>query len=211
MVDKQLKKRGINDDKVLNAFLTVPRHRFVPEDRQEMAYEDGPLPIGEGQTISQPYIVAEMIQALDLHENDNVLEVGTGSGYATAILSRITEKVYSIERYQLLADKADKLFESLGYDNIEINIGDGTKGWQKKAPFSGILVSAAAPEIPQTLKRQLKKDGCLVLPVGDRNIQELFQLRYKDDGEYSKKSMGMVRFVPLIGKEGWKKGDSKRW
>ena len=204
MVDRQLKKRGIRNKLVLDAFLTVPRHRFVPGDMQELAYRDGPLPIDEGQTISQPYIVAEMVEALNLVRDDEVLEVGTGSGYATAILSRIVKKVYSIERFQLLAKKAEKLFQSLNYDNIEIEIGDGTKGWQKKAPFAGILVSAAAPEIPEGLKLQLKKGGYLVVPVGDKNIQELLQIKYKGDDIYNENSMGMVRFVPLVGEEGWK-------
>lgn len=204
MVDRQLKKRGISDELVLDAFLTVPRHRFVPGDMQELAYRDGPLPIAEGQTISQPYIVAEMVEALNLTRDDKVLEVGTGSGYATAILSRIVKKVYSIERFRLLAKKAEKLFQSLNYDNIEIKIGDGTKGWQTQAPFAGILVSAAAPEIPGGLKLQLKKGGYLVVPVGNKNIQELLQIKYNEQDNYSKKSLGMVRFVPLVGKEGWK-------
>ncbi len=203
MVDRQLKKRGIEDEKVLTAFMTVPRHKFVPADMQRMAYRDGPLPIGEGQTISQPYIVAEMIEALNLDKNDKVLEVGTGSGYATAILSRIVDKVYSIERYSLLAQKAEEIFQKLNYTNIEIKVGDGTTGWEEKAPFSGILVSASAPGVPQTLKEQVKQNGYLVIPVGDRSIQELWQIEKRGDDNYHKKSLGMVRFVPLVGREGW--------
>ncbi len=203
MVKTQLVDRGIDDGAVLNAFREVPRHKFVPEELQEKAYEDTPLLIEEGQTISQPYIVAEMIQALEPGKEDVVLEVGTGSGYAAAVLSRIVSRIYTIEFHETLAEKAENRYNELGYDNIEITIGDGSKGWPEKAPFSGILVSAAAPDIPDTLLEQLKIGGKLVLPVGDKYLQELLQITKVSEEELSKKALGKVRFVPLVGEEGW--------
>ncbi len=202
MVEQQLIGRDIEDSSVLAAFREVPRHEFVPEEQQDNAYQDSPLPIDEDQTISQPYIVAEMIETLRPEAGDRVLEVGTGSGYATAILSRLAEKVYSIERFKKLARKAESRFQSLGYKNIELHIGDGTKGWSEKAPYEGILVSAAAPEIPVSLQEQLAPGGRMVVPVGDKGMQKLFRLEYKN-GEIKKNNLGLVRFVPLIGEEGW--------
>lgn len=203
MVEEQLKGRDIKDSSVLAAFMEVPRHEFVPEEQDDNAYEDRPLPIGKDQTISQPYIVAEMIQGLELEAGDKVLEVGTGSGYATAILSRIVSKVYSVERFEGLAREAESHLQSLNYNNIEIHIGDGTKGWPEESPYDGILVSAAAPEIPSSLQEQLVAGGKMVVPVGKKGIQKLFQVEYRQ-GQLKKSNLGLVRFVPLIGEEGWK-------
>lgn len=204
MVENQIISRGIGNEAVLEAFRTVPRHIFVPDRLKERAYEDNPLPIGEGQTISQPYIVALMIAALEPEESDNILEVGTGSGFAAAVLSRIVSRVYSIERYEVLADRAREVYAELGYDNIEVIAADGSSGWPEKAPFDGILVSAAAPRVTETLKKQLKPGGNLVIPVGDKTMQDLIQIKYDSSGKYREKSLGLVRFVPLIGKKGWK-------
>lgn len=206
MVQKQLKRRGIKDEKVLEAFREVPRHEFVPEDKRDRAYEDRPLPIGYGQTISQPYIVAEMIAALELESGDKVLEVGTGSGYAAAVLSRIVEHVYGLERIIELAEKGQKLCAGLGYDNVTIEPGDGTTGWPENAPFDGILVSAAAPEIPEPLVKQLKNGGRLVIPAGSKYSQKLLLIQKKDE-DTVKKQLGRVRFVSLIGEKGWKDSD----
>jgi protein-L-isoaspartate(D-aspartate) O-methyltransferase len=185
--------------------LTVPPHLFAPEEQGDFAYYDGPLSIGEGQTISQPYIVAYMIEALHPRKDDRVLEIGTGSGYAAAVLSRLVSVVYTIERIETLAKQAEKLLKKLKYENIEVVIGDGTKGLPGKAPFDGIIVSAASPVIPKSLVDQLETGGRMVIPLGDRNMQELI-LVYKDtEGVISERSLGSVRFVPLIGDEGWKK------
>lgn len=203
MVSTQLIPLGIKDKNVLKAMLTVPRHYFVPQNLQSYAYEDRPLPIAEGQTISQPYIVAFMAEALEPEPSHRILEIGTGSGYAAAVLSRIVSTVYTIERHKTLADGARDKFDDLGYDNIRVHIGDGTKGWAEEAPFHGILVSAGAPATPDTLLKQLKPGGVLVIPVGDRGYQELLRIRKGKDGKCSREIMGMVKFVPLIGKEGW--------
>lgn len=204
MVKKQLIRRGIEDKKVLDAFREVPRDKFVPDDVKEYSYHDGPLPIGKDQTISQPYIVAEMVEALELEKEDIVLEIGTGSGYEAAILSRIVKEVYSVERFQSLADKAKNILDNLGYKNINIKVGDGTLGWpvgDKK--FDGIIVSAGAPAIPESYKKQLKKRGYLVIPVGSRALQNLYKARKNSEDNLSKHSLGHVRFVPLIGEQGW--------
>ncbi|MFW6007072.1 MAG: protein-L-isoaspartate(D-aspartate) O-methyltransferase [Bacillota bacterium] len=203
MIEQQLKPRGIKDPEVLEAFLTVPRHEFVPENLKHNAYQDRPLPIQEGQTISQPFIVAQMIEALKPKPGKKMLEVGTGSGYATAVLSRIINRVYSIERYPELAEQAEKKFEKLGYDNIEVTVGDGTKGWEEKSPFAGIMVSAAAPDIPEPLIEQLEVGGYLVIPVGGKNLQDLYQVKKISDNDLNQKNLGSVRFVPLVGEEGW--------
>ncbi|BAF60859.1 MAG: protein-L-isoaspartate(D-aspartate) O-methyltransferase [Pelotomaculum sp.] len=203
MVYEQLISRGIENDDVIQSMLEVPRHRFVPKHLQEYAYQDGPLAIGEGQTISQPYIVALMIEALEPAPSDRVLEVGTGSGYAAAVLSRIVSVVYTIERFDSLARGARSLFQSLKYDNIYVRTGDGTKGWPEAAPFDGIIVSAGAPAVPQTLCGQLKPGGRLVAPVGDKRWQELLVVRRALDGGYNVKKLGTVFFVPLVGEEGW--------
>jgi protein-L-isoaspartate(D-aspartate) O-methyltransferase len=205
MVEEQLKYRGLVNEAVLAAMLAVPRHQFVPEEQGDFAYYDGPLCIGEGQTISQPYIVAYMIEALHPDKDDRVLEIGTGSGYAAAVLSRLVAQVYTVERLENLAKQAEKTLKKLKYENVEVVIGDGTKGLPDKAPFNGIIVSAASPVIPKSLVDQLDTGGRMVIPLGDRNMQELV-LIYKDtEGFIKERNLGSVRFVPLIGDEGWKK------
>lgn len=204
MVKKQLIRRGIEDKKVLDAFREVPRDKFVPDHVKEYSYHDGPLPIGKDQTISQPYIVAEMVEALELEKEDIVLEIGTGSGYEAAILSRIAKEVYTVERFQTLADKAKSILDDLGYKNINIKVGDGTLGWPDgDKVFDGIIVSAGAPAIPESYKKQLKKRGHLVIPVGSRALQNLYKVRKNSEDDLSKHSLGHVRFVPLIGEQGW--------
>ncbi|MCG9966503.1 protein-L-isoaspartate(D-aspartate) O-methyltransferase [Pelotomaculum terephthalicicum JT] len=203
MVEKQLIPYGISNEAVLSSMLEVPRHLFVSEQLQAYAYADCALPIDEGQTISQPYIVALMAEALRPDPADAVLEIGTGSGYAAAVLSRIVSKVYTIERHKNLAGQAQSRFQTLKYENIIVRIGDGSKGWTGKAPFDGILVAAGAPVIPESLGNQLKAGGCLVVPVGDRHHQELLRLEKKPDGSFDRENLGGVRFVPLVGEEGW--------
>ncbi len=202
MVEKQLKRRGIADQAVLDAFLEVPRHSFVPDDMKKYAYQDRPLPIGEGQTISQPYIVALMLEALELKAEDSVLEIGTGCGYVCALLSRIVEQVYGIERLEKLAEKTRENCQELRFDNIEVKAGDGTKGWPEKAPFAGIIVSAAAPDIPDSLVEQLNEGGIMVIPTGEKHVQRLEKIENRD-GELHRENLSMVRFVSLIGEEGW--------
>src|ERR687895_2187713 len=167
MVDVQIARRGVRDRRVLDAMRRVPREAFVEEGFEEFAYEDGPLPIGEGQTISQPYIVALMIEAAEVTPADSVLEVGAGSGYAAAVVSQIADRVYAIERHPSLGKSARQRFKQLGYDNIELRVGDGTRGWPEAAPFNAILVAAAGPSTPQALKDQLDVGGRLVIPVGE--------------------------------------------
>jgi len=180
----------------------VPRHLFVEEALQSQAYSDHPLPIGEKQTISQPYMVALMTEALQLKGNEKVLEIGAGSGYQSAILAELAERVFSIERIRALAIKARQLLYELGYINIEIKIFDGTYGWAEEAPFDGIIVTAGAPDIPQPLVDQLVMDGRLVIPVGDAYVQDLIRVT-KTKGEMKKEDLGGCRFVKLIGKYGW--------
>ncbi|MFW6266498.1 MAG: protein-L-isoaspartate(D-aspartate) O-methyltransferase [Halanaerobiales bacterium] len=203
MIENQLISRGISDERVLEAFLEVPRHFFVPAAHRRQAYADRPLPIGKNQTISQPYIVAQMIEELRLDKEDVVLEVGVGSGYAAAILSQIVKKVYGIELYEELIEEAEKRFDDLEYNNIELKQGDGTLGWEEKSPFDGILVSAAAPHIPQSLWEQLRNEKYMVIPVGDKFVQKLMQAKKTAEGEVINRNLGMVRFVSLKGKEGW--------
>ncbi|MCL6634921.1 MAG: protein-L-isoaspartate(D-aspartate) O-methyltransferase [Peptococcaceae bacterium] len=202
MVELQLVPRGISSEPVLQAMLAVPRHCFVPPRLQAHAYYDGPLAIGEGQTISQPFVVALMIEALEPAPAHRVLEVGTGSGYAAAVLSRIVSMVYTIERFESLAGEARSRFRALNYANIRVRVGDGTKGWPEEAPFDGIVVSAGAPSVPGSLCDQLKPGGCLVIPVGDRRCQELLRVR-RTDGGFARENLGPVHFVPLVGEEGW--------
>jgi protein-L-isoaspartate(D-aspartate) O-methyltransferase len=203
MVINQIQARGIKDPRLLKAMAKVPRHLFVDEALQGQAYNDYPLPIGEKQTISQPYIVALMTEALELTLDDRVLEVGTGSGYQTAILAELCAKVYSIERIQSLVAKARKIFDQLGYLNIVVTIGDGTMGWKEYAPFDAILVTAGAPEVPKPLMEQLADGGRLVVPVGDHYSQDLIKVvRTKDD--FQQFNLGGCRFVDLIGEHGWK-------
>ncbi|MBM7557387.1 protein-L-isoaspartate(D-aspartate) O-methyltransferase [Halanaerobacter jeridensis] len=203
MIKQHLIPRGIKNERVLAAFKKVPREEFVPPEIEAEAYQDRPLPIGEGQTISQPYIVAEMIQALEPTPGDKILEIGTGSGYAAAVLAEIVETVYGVERHQSLVDEAQTRLTRLNYDNVKLEVGDGTIGWAENAPYDGILVSAAAPEIPNSLVEQLVKGGYLVIPIGTKNIQQLYQIKKIEDDKITKKELGRVRFVPLLGEKGW--------
>jgi len=202
MVEEQIVSRGIKDPRVIAAMKKVPRHLFVEEALQSQAYSDHPLPIGEKQTISQPYMVALMTEALQLKEKEKVLEIGAGSGYQTAILAELAEKVFSIERIRSLAIKARQLLYELGYFNVEIKIFDGTHGWMEEAPFDAIIVTAGAPDIPQPLLDQLAIDGRLVIPVGDAYAQDLMRVTKTKEG-IKKEELGGCRFVKLIGKYGW--------
>ncbi len=202
MVNEQIRGRGIRDARIIKAFLEVPRHRFVDEYLKYKAYEDYPLSIGHGQTISQPYMVALMTEALNPQPEDSILEIGTGSGYQAAILSRLCATVYSIERISALASKARRIHDELGYFNIHIRIGDGTRGLPSGAPYSGIIVTAGAPHVPEALIDQLCEGGRLIIPVGDQMLQELKRLTKTRDG-VSEESLGGCRFVKLIGNNGW--------
>jgi protein-L-isoaspartate(D-aspartate) O-methyltransferase len=203
MVRSQMKARGIKDPKVLAAFRCVPRHLFVSEALRDQAYGDYPLPIGEQQNISQPYIVAEMTQALELEKNDRVLEIGTGSGYQAAILAQIVYRVYTIERIRSLHIQARSLFDKLRYHNIVTRYGDGTKGWQQESPFDAIVVTAGAPEIPEGLVNQLVAGGRLVVPVGNQHTQELIKIDRRGN-TFQQTNLGGCRFVKLVGEFGWK-------
>ncbi len=203
MVKEQLMPRGIFDPLVLKSFAKVEREYFIPEDEKSYAYEDGPLPIGEGQTISQPYIVALMTQAAELDEDSIVLEIGTGSGYQAAILSHICRQVYTIERFPDLAESAKKCFQHFGYTNIKSRVGDGTHGWQEHAPYDAIITTAAAPDIPKSLAEQLKIGGRLLIPIGDPLSQKLEKVTRLSEEEFEREVIEYVRFVPLIGEEGW--------
>jgi len=210
MVENQIKARGITDKCLLDAFRKVERHLFIPGNPDQFAYADGPLSIGEGQTISQPYIVALMLDMLKIKPEDIVLEIGTGSGYQTAIIAEITQAVYSIERIPSLAKNAEQLLKKLGYSNINIQQGDGTTGWKPEnesemdITFDAIVVSAAAPYVPESLLAQLKDGGRLVLPCGNRYVQDLICVK-KENGKIIKENFGGCQFVPLIGEQGWKK------
>lgn len=203
MVDTQIAGRGVRDEHVLRAMRAVPRERFVGAGLAEFAYEDSPLPIGEGQTISQPYVVAAMIEAGEIGPDDRVLEVGAGSGYAAAVVAKIADKVYAIERHEALGSAARDRLETLGYRNIEVRIGDGTKGWPDAAPFDAILVSAGGPQVPQALKDQLAIGGRLVIPVGRDRDQKLTKVTRTSRTEFDEEDLGAVSFVPLIGEQGW--------
>ncbi len=202
MVRVQIESRGITDLKVLEAMRKVPRHLFVSEALMDQAYGDFPLPIGDQQTISQPFIVAEMTQALQLKEEDRVLEIGTGSGYQAAIIAEIAFRVYTVERIHSLFVKARKLFDKLCYHNIVTRYSDGTAGWQDESPFDAIIVTAGAPEIPNVLVSQLAVGGRMVIPVGDRYSQKLIRL-YRDQQGICRTDLGGCRFVKLIGEHGW--------
>lgn len=204
MVETQLVPRGIHDELVLAAFEKVPRHRFVPGELLETAYGDYPLPIGEGQTISQPYIVALMTEVLQLKRKESVLEVGTGSGYQAAILAEIAEEVYSVERFQKLAKRAKGVLEKLGYGNVKVKVGDGTLGWEEFAPYDGIIVTAGAPHAPHPLVDQLKEGGRMVVPIGGGFSQMLTLVEKTGGGKVSSQNICGCVFVPLIGEEGWK-------
>ncbi|MBI5181243.1 MAG: protein-L-isoaspartate(D-aspartate) O-methyltransferase [Nitrospirae bacterium] len=202
MVDDQLIPRGISEPRVLSAMRKVPRHLFVEEALQDRAYGDYALPIGEKQTISQPFMVALMTEALELSGSEIVLEIGTGSGYQAAILAELSRQVYSIERIPSLALRAKKVIEDLGYKNVDIKIYDGTLGWEEKSPFDGIIVTASAPDIPKSLTDQLKLGGRLMIPVGTRHFQTLIKVVKKKDG-LVKMALTECVFVPLIGAYGW--------
>lgn len=202
MIEEQLVARGITDARVLEAMRTVPRHLFVEDAMQAHAYGDFPLPIGNGQTISQPYIVALMTLALHLSGTERILEIGTGSGYHAAILSRLCQKVYTVERIDGLVSRARRVFDKLRYYNIVSRIDDGTEGWPAEAPFDGIIVTAGGPHIPEPLLEQLADSGRLVMPVGGQTVQEL-QLVEKRHGTFTITPLEQVRFVDLIGTHGW--------
>ncbi len=197
MIESQIRSRGIKDENVLKALDEVPRHLFVPEDLRERAYGDEPLPIGSGQTISQPYIVAYMTEQLDLQPEDRVLEVGTGSGYQAAVLSRLVDSVYSIEILPELSKQAQQVIRELGYENIYFRVGNGFYGWPEHAPYDAIIVTAAPGKIPDPLVEQLKEGGQMIIPVGDY-FQELYLLK-KEEGKIKKQKKLPVRFVPLQG------------
>ena len=202
MVEDQITLRGIKDARLIAAMKEIPRHLFVEEALQSQAYTDHPLPIGEKQTISQPYMVALMTEALLLTGKEKVLEIGTGSGYQTAILAEMCEKVFSVERIRPLAVRARKLLYELGYFNVEIKIFDGTFGWMEESPFDAILVTAGSPDIPQPLVDQIAIGGRLVIPVGDAFVQDLFRVTKTEEG-VKREDLGGCRFVKLIGKYGW--------
>jgi protein-L-isoaspartate(D-aspartate) O-methyltransferase len=205
MVESQLRARGIRDERVLSAMFLVPRHEFVSAEYRDQAHEDHPIPIGEGQTLSQPYIVAIMLEALALKPTDTVLEVGTGSGYQTALLAELARQVYSVERHVSLARTAQATLVRLGYTNVEVVLGDGSHGLPERAPFDAIIVSAAAPQIPPPLFAQLREGGRMVIPVGPAHAQEL-QLVRKQAGKPVIANLEGCRFVPLIGSEGYPSG-----
>ncbi|MEE9507651.1 MAG: protein-L-isoaspartate(D-aspartate) O-methyltransferase [Anaerolineales bacterium] len=202
MVRDQIVPRRISDERVLSAMRTVPRHRFVPPDLRHLAYTDAPLPIGHRQTISQPYIVALMTSLLELKEDDKVFEVGTGSGYQAAILAHIANQVFTIERIGEIADKTRELFQELGLKNIHVVEGDGSLGLEEEAPFDAIIVTAAAPKVPEPLKEQLADGGRMVLPVGGRNGQ-ILELWKRKGRKLEKDRLAPVAFVPLVGDQGW--------
>jgi protein-L-isoaspartate(D-aspartate) O-methyltransferase len=202
MVRKQLMARGITDTSVLAAMRAVPRHLFVEQSIRGEAYDDSPLPIGRGQTISQPYMVAVMTELLSLTGSERVLEIGTGSGYQTAILSRLCEWVYTVERIESLSHTAEEIVTLLGYENISFSVGDGTEGWPAEAPFDGIIVTAGAPNIPQVLVDQLAVGGRLLIPVGSRYSQTLKKVTRTPQGLQTEDHTG-CRFVDLVGKFGW--------
>lgn len=202
MVDKQLLPRGINDQKVIQAFRNVPRHKFVPQEYQKSSYGDFPLPIGENQTISQPYIVALMTQVLKINETDKILEIGTGSGYQAAILASLAKEVYSIERKESLAEKAIMSLKELGFKNVIIKVGDGTLGLEEYAPYDKIIVTSAAPYLPPPLQEQLNVGGRIVIPIS-AGFGQMLTLFIKEKGQFKKENVCGCTFVPLIGKYGF--------
>lgn len=210
MVEQQIISRGIEDQRVLDAMLQVPRHLFVEPGLQGHAYSDASLPIGEKQTISQPYMVAAMSAALELQGHERILEIGTGSGYQSAVLAMLVKRVYSIERISLLAGRARKVLDQLCLSNVNVKVGDGTIGWRDQAPFDGILVAAGAPDIPTEFLQQLEVGGKLVLPVGDQSQQILLRITRQEDDSFKREQLMSCRFVPLIGEQGWISADSDR-
>lgn len=208
MVEAQIGSRGVHDRAVLAAMRAVPREEFVKPSYRELAYEDAPLPIGKGQTISQPYVVALMIEAAQLKPSDKVLEVGAGCGYAAAVVSRIARSVYGMERHAELGEAARRRLARLGYGNVEIRIGDGTMGWAEAAPFDAIIVSAGGPSAPPALKEQLGPGGRLIIPVGDDpRSQRLLRITRLGASEFKEEDLGAVMFVPLVGEQGWTEED----
>lgn len=203
MVAEQVVARGITDSRVIDAMLKVPRHKFVEEALEGKAYQDAPLPIGEKQTISQPYMVAVMSEALNLKGFETVLEVGTGSGYQAAVLALLADRVFSLERIPALARRARKILDECGFSKVNIRLADGTHGWQDMAPFDAIVVTAGAPEVPQDYLDQLTVGGRLVIPVGDRDSQVLMRIKRTGEREYEEERLLGCRFVPLIGNHGW--------
>ena len=203
MVRDQIEARGIKDKRLLNVMRKIPRHLFVEEALRDQAYNDYPLPIGEGQTISQPYIVALMTEALELKGQEKVLEIGTGCGYQTAILAELAQSVFTIERIPTLMQRAKAILDSLGYFNVAYKTGNGTLGWPEVAPFQGIIVTAAAPEIPQPYVEQLEPGGKMVIPLGDKFSQVLYKIIKLPDGRIKKEYLCGCRFVPLVGIYGW--------
>jgi protein-L-isoaspartate(D-aspartate) O-methyltransferase len=204
MVEEQLVGRGIADQRVLQAFRSVPREQFVSPAQQQAAYDDGPLPIGDGQTISQPYIVALTCQALQLRGHERVLEIGTGSGYAAAVLAMLAKEVFSVERLPELAARASQRLQALGYENVAVLCGDGTLGWPEHAPYDAIAVAAGGPSVPQALLAQLALGGRLVIPVGaSESTQVLVRVTRLGHTDYRHEKLSDVRFVPLIGEQGW--------
>jgi len=211
MVANQIERRGLHDPAVLASMREVPREAFVSEKHLEQAYDDGPLPILEGQTISQPYVVALMIEALELQPEERVLEIGTGSGYAAAVLSRIAAKVFTVERFEALVEYARVNLALAGYHNVFVHHSDGTLGWPDHAPYDAIIAAAGGPKIPEALKKQLAVGGRLVMPVGSaQRAQRLVKLTRLSERNYKKRNMSHVRFVPLIGEQGWEK-EERRW
>jgi len=208
MVQEQLMPRGIKNARVLDVFSRIDRHKFIPEDLRKSAYADFPLPIGEGQTISQPYIVALMTESLDLSGKEKVLEIGTGSGYQTAILAQLAREVYSIERFEALAERAQTMLNELGYKNIKIKVGDGTLGWEEASPFDRIIITAASPKTPMPLIEQLADNGKLILPLGE-SFSQVLTLVEKKDGKLKSSALCGCVFVPLVGKYGWPNEDKR--
>lgn len=207
MVRRQIEARGITNPAILAAFRQVPREEFISGDYKQSAYDDHPLPIESGQTISQPYIVAVMIEAADIRPGDTVFEVGAGSGYAAAVIGRIADRVIAIERQAELAQIAARRMEKLGYSNVRIIEGDGTRGCPDEAPFDAILAAASGSHVPETLIGQLAPGGRLVMPIGGQGwAQQLVKVTKSEDGSIRRENLGAVRFVPLIGEEGWKDG-----
>ena len=198
MVDKQIIGRGVKDPVVIKAMRKVPRHLFVPEEERTDAYSDYPLPIGEGQTISQPYIVAYMTEALELKPDDRVLEIGTGSGYQAAILAELVAEVYTIEIIPILGDRAQQILEGMGYTNVWVKVGDGYKGWPEKAPFDAVIVTCAPEEIPETLVEQLKEGGRMIIPVGEQNRVQKLVRAVKKGGSLKIIDTVPVLFVPMV-------------
>ena len=211
MVEHQLAGRGIRDERVLRAMRTVPRERFVDERLAAFAHDDSPLPIAAGQTISQPFMVAWMVEAAELGLDDRVLEIGAGSGYASAVLAQVARSVHAVERHERLTRDARERLAALGYRNIELRTGDGTLGWPDAAPFDAILVAAAGPEVPPPLKAQLRIGGRLLMPldIDGQGTQQLLKLVRRGESDYAQQTLGNVSFVPLIGRHGWAEDDAQ--